>query len=154
MRVNAETYTELINQTLPLGVLLLFAFHGCGPSSENDPQIASVSVRDSAGVVVVEAPREVIEALPEWSLELDLDLGGVDADAEHEFFRVNGARILADGTLAVVNSGSQEIFFYDQQWIFRASACNSARTSRVPGNRSIASNSSRAVMIAPKRRPL
>ena len=39
----------------------------------------------------------------------------VDADAEHEFFRVNGARILADGTLAVVNSGSQDILFYNQQ---------------------------------------
>ncbi len=107
--------THLIMRTVPLGLALLFGSQACSPSTENDPQIASISVRDSAGVEVVEAPREVIEALPEWSLELSLDLGGADASPEHEFFRVNGARILTDGTLVVVNSGSQQVLFFDQQ---------------------------------------
>ncbi len=73
--------SQRISWVLPLSVLPLFAFNACGPSSENDPQLASVSVRDSAGVEVVEAPREVMEALHEWSLQVERDLGGMDAGA-------------------------------------------------------------------------
>ena len=83
--------------------------------SEGQRTTSGLTVRDSAGVEMVEAPREVIEALPEWSLQVDLDLGGVDADAAHALFLVDDVRVLDDGTLVVVNVGSREILFFDPE---------------------------------------
>jgi hypothetical protein len=106
---------------LPCCIACLLALGACGLTGSSDSDASVVAVRDSAGIEIVETPRAVMEALPEWTLEAELDLGGVDAQPEHQFFRVNGARLLRDGGVAVVNSGTQEIRFFDASGGLQAS---------------------------------
>jgi len=75
------------------------------------------TVQDSAGVQIVttgecDARRSlgwVVEALPE------LELGGEGRGGASEFFRIRGARQLANGMLAVLDGGAREARFFDGQ---------------------------------------
>jgi len=85
------------------------------PGCKGRPDQTGPTVRDSAGVTIVE------NASPQWadgegwtlSQEPILDLGVMDGDLEYQFFEIAGAVRMPDGRLAVANSGSGEIRFYD-----------------------------------------
>lgn len=77
------------------------------------PPAEAVTVRDSSGVEIVENGRVPADApllvLGDPPL---LELGTVEDDGPEQFFRVSGLETRADGALAVVNGGTQEIRFF------------------------------------------
>lgn len=79
----------------------------------------ATSVRDSAGIVVVEnaAPRWDD---PAWTVELPPEVKIVtpEQSAAPQLFRVVGARRLADGRVVVANSGTGELLFFDPSGSF------------------------------------
>ena len=72
-------------------------------------------VRDSSGVTIVENESPAWAEGEEWHAgrEPILDLGVMDGDTVYQFFQVAGAVQMPDGRLAVGNSGTGEIRFYD-----------------------------------------
>lgn len=89
------------------------ALAGCGESVPS-PE-AGVTRFDSAGVTIVSS------AAPAWGLETGwrasetpaLVIGRLDGPDELQLFDVTDATVLADGRIAVANSGTSEIRFYD-----------------------------------------
>lgn len=75
------------------------------------------TVRDSAGVQIVESQA------PEWAegegwrvIEPPLaQIGVTEGDERYQLFEVGQATRLSDGTILVLNEGTQEIRFYDSQ---------------------------------------
>lgn len=86
----------------------------CGGSGGAD---AGWVVRDSAGIVIVENDH----TLPAWrdgrgwrlSAEPAVRIGTVSGDTTQQLYRVVHSRILSDGRIAVVNSGTSEVRLYD-----------------------------------------
>jgi len=70
----------------------------------------AATVRDSAGIEIVEHPASLIAALPEWTAIGDpvIDLGGGDHPAE-EFTAIRSAVRLGDGRVLVAEGGSNEL---------------------------------------------
>ncbi|MGD8873234.1 MAG: hypothetical protein PVJ80_16780, partial [Gemmatimonadota bacterium] len=60
---------------------LLLSLAACSPDV---PATDAPSVRDSAGVAIVEASESVMASIPEWEIETEMDLGGIDAAPEHQ----------------------------------------------------------------------
>lgn len=83
---------------------------GCGDASQSKG--TTVGLWDSAGVRLVEAPQSLLQDLPQWTLTVESDWGGVDAIPAHEFYRVEDVNRLKDGTVAVVNRGTGEVRFF------------------------------------------
>lgn len=85
----------------------------CGPG-DSPP---GMTVRDSAGITIVENDhtQPAWTAERAWRLSADptLTIGGVSGDSSELLHYVAQATRLADGTVAVVNSGSREVRFYD-----------------------------------------
>lgn len=71
------------------------------------------TVRDSAGVIIVENPPIPPDA-GEWHLgpEPMVEIGVLDGDAAYQLFRVRDAARLADGRVAVVDGGTNELRVY------------------------------------------
>ena len=71
----------------------------CAPESATTP----VTVRDSAGVEIVESTAPMWDPGEEWVVAADpiLDLADTGRGAAHEFYRVADARRLVDGRIAV-----------------------------------------------------
>jgi hypothetical protein len=110
-----------------LSVALLLSLAACSPDV---PATDAPSVRDSAGVAIVEASESVMASIPEWEIETEMDLGGIDAAPEHQFHQVNGVRRLPDGRLVVVNSGSYQVRLFDPDG---ASVATVGREGEGPG---------------------
>lgn len=51
-----------------------------------------------------------------------VDIGGIDADADHQLYQVRFARRLSDGTIVVVNAGSHELRFFGSDGAYLRSA--------------------------------
>jgi hypothetical protein len=90
-------------------VVALAAATAC---ASGDSSTVSAAVRDSAGVTIVENPAGGAAA---WRLSAEpvLSIGAMEGDANYQLHRVNGAVRLSDGRVAVLNSGSQEVRYYD-----------------------------------------
>jgi hypothetical protein len=90
-------------------VLALAAATAC---ASGDSTTVNVSVLDSAGVTIVANPAS---GAAEWRLSAEplLSIGAMEGDANQQLHRVNGAVRLSDGRIAVLNSGSQEVRYYD-----------------------------------------
>jgi hypothetical protein len=73
-----------------------------------------VAVRDSAGIRIVEHADLPPVGFGDWSLDPEplISVGGFAADEDHQLYRVSGARVLSDGSIAVANAGSGEIRFF------------------------------------------
>jgi hypothetical protein len=99
---------------LPLLTLLATAL-ACGGS---DSLPVAMTVRDSAGVRVVE--NRGAAAPLTWQIGTFplIEIGGEDAAPEHQLFRVVRALRLASGGLVVANAGSHELRFYDVEGRF------------------------------------
>jgi hypothetical protein len=96
----------------PLLPLLVVA-SACAPDASGGPPLATV--RDSAGVVIVENPAlEQVPSLP-WTVgpEPALTIGALDGPEEYQLYQVRRAHRLDDGRILVANGGSSEIRAYD-----------------------------------------
>ena len=82
---------------------------------------ASVIVRDSAGVTIVENTAPVWRDDPAWSVGAEpvLEIGIADGAFEYQLAGVSDAARFADGRVAVANGGSGEIRIYgaDGRWL-------------------------------------
>jgi hypothetical protein len=113
-RIPASSATDplgLQNRAGPLLVLSLLILVGCAPRQETG---VSTSVRDSAGITIVENSGELPSDGGGWSLSTDpvLSIGTFQGDSLYTLFQVQGARRLADGGIALANAGSGEIRVY------------------------------------------
>ena len=80
--------------------------------------VSVLSIRDSAGIQIVEHPAGYEDGLPVWTLgEPVLDLGGSDAPG-HDLFRVGGAARLRNGRIVVINRSTAELRFFDSTGAF------------------------------------
>jgi len=72
-------------------------------------------VRDSAGITIVENAAPVWEPGESWRLsdEPHVRIGAVEGDPEYLLLDVRSALRLADGTIVISNSGTEEIRFFD-----------------------------------------
>lgn len=91
-----------------VGAPLLLAACGGGDAADRP----RASVRDSAGVVIVqnaapaEEARDTLGDNPAWAV------GVLEGAPEYQMYEVRGATRLSDGRLAVLNSGTKEVRFY------------------------------------------
>jgi hypothetical protein len=92
----------------------LFSIFLGGCESEGQPG-PGVSVRDSAGVSIVENSGELDPEGGGWSVASDptLSIGTFQGEPEDQLFQVQGASRLPDGRVAVANAGSGEIKVFD-----------------------------------------
>ncbi len=74
-----------------------------------------VAVRDSAGVTIVENSTLALESAPTWSLspQPELTIGVLEGDPAYQLHFVGGGALMPDGRIAVLNSGTRELRFYD-----------------------------------------
>lgn len=95
------------------GVLALL-LAACGESRLAD---SGVVVRDSADVRIIESSREHEFRSLSWRISEDPDLviGVSEGAEEYQLFAVEGASVLSNGWIAVVNGGTQEIRFFDEE---------------------------------------
>ena len=89
---------------------------GCGRETDH----VGPTVRDSAGIAIVENSAPLWAEGEGWKLsELPvLDIGVMEGEPENQFFQMAGAVLLRDGRLAVANSSSGEIRFFDESGRF------------------------------------
>lgn len=105
----------------PVAILVaVIAPVSCGPAG--DPIDSMATVRDSAGVTIVEhgsldMTRELL-ASPAPRVEV----GVVDGAEEDQLFQVADAKRLSDGGFAVANGGSQELKLFEADGTHRATA--------------------------------
>lgn len=100
-------------------------------SCESSSSMNAVSfvVRDSAGVRIAE--NGSFGAAPECLVSgPSVIIGDGTGRPEYELYRVFGARRLTDGSIVVVNQGSQELRFYDRSGTYVRSA---GREGQGPG---------------------
>ena len=99
-------------QFLPLTVIFLA---GCGSGVSVPTEPAGSSVRDSAGIIIVENTDPAWGEGKGWSLSSQplLTIGMLDGPDEYIFYRANSAIRLEDGRILVTNAGSQELRYYD-----------------------------------------
>jgi hypothetical protein len=85
---------------------------GCGSDSDGP---ASVTVADSAGVEIVTSHAPQWAEGTGWRVDSNpsVSIGAFGGEPEYELFNVSDAVRFDDGTIGVVNSGTQEVRFYD-----------------------------------------
>lgn len=102
--------------------LLLAAALAFGAASCEEPAFVSESgpiefhVSDSAGVRIAETSGGVLTVDLPWTIDTvpDLQLGGAGSRGPELFHRLGGARRLLDGTIVVLDGGSQELRWFDE----------------------------------------
>jgi len=97
----------------PLLVLAGLLLGGACADTATNP--SPVTVRDSAGITVVENPAPGDDAILSWSVDEvpRLDVGSLDGPETHQLFRVQDVHVLPDRRVVVADGGSGEIRFYD-----------------------------------------
>ncbi len=80
----------------------------------------TATVTDSAGVEIVTSAEPVWRTGNAWTVDPApvVSIGTFEGEPEYELYQVRGATRLADGTIAVLNSGSFELRFYDESGEF------------------------------------
>ncbi|MDE2751995.1 MAG: hypothetical protein OXI83_05405 [Gemmatimonadota bacterium] len=89
-------------------ILLLPLLHACAPSDASPP---ASTQRDSAGIAIVESVRAAWGDSAHWWLDSEplLDLATAGTSDPHDFYAVRGMKRLSDGSLVVLNAGSDEV---------------------------------------------
>lgn len=92
---------------LPLATAL-----GCGEGADRRP---TASIRDSAGIRIVENATPLWHEEETWRLSADpiTEIGNTPGDPNHDLYQVRDAVRLEDGRIVVANGGSKELRFYD-----------------------------------------
>lgn len=95
-------------------LLLTVAAAATACSDSEASRTLEVSVRDSAGVRIVESPAEAqLPLIDIASRPPLLRIGALDGAEGEVLYQVIGASLLSGGRLAVGNAGSHQIRFYD-----------------------------------------
>ncbi|MGH7448069.1 MAG: hypothetical protein ACRELT_10945, partial [Longimicrobiales bacterium] len=83
----------------------------CGAGDAATPP---VTVRDSAGIAIVENVYPDSAAVKWWSLEQSplLDIGGAQAEEAYSVYQVGGALRLSDDRIVVTNGGAADVRYY------------------------------------------
>ncbi len=104
-----------MRRIVPLALLL--ASVACGDS---DSAAIASTVRDSAGVIIVESsgPAWTASTALALSAEPAVSIGDMDGPPEHQLYKVRAALRLSDGTIVVFDGSSQELRFYDSTGVF------------------------------------
>ncbi len=89
--------------------------YGC---TNTDASLPAIAVRDSAGITIVMNDLARLDATCSITDQPQVRIGVEEGPEEYQLFRVFGARRLSDGTIALVNQGSQQLRFYDQDGQF------------------------------------
>jgi hypothetical protein len=94
-----------------LGPAFIFLLLGCGPEMASQP---TTTVRDSAGITIVESQESALQYGGGWSLAPDPEavIGSIHGPEEAWLHRVQGALLLGGGRIAVANDGTQELRIY------------------------------------------
>jgi hypothetical protein len=81
-----------------------------------DSEAGEATVRDSAGVTIVENTGGTWARGEGWTLraEPELQIGGNTSDPVYDLNQVTGAMRLENGVLAISNSSTSEVRFYDE----------------------------------------
>ena len=99
----------------PLALVAVLSIACAGSGGEGPAH----TVRDSAGVRIVENARPAWKPGKAWALDSTLLVIGVsDSGAGQQLHRVTGAVRLGDATLVVADGGSQQLFRYDHRGSF------------------------------------
>ncbi|MGD8600428.1 MAG: hypothetical protein PVF19_03610, partial [Gemmatimonadota bacterium] len=90
------------------------ALAACSADSTGEGDEPTVSVRDSAGIRIVEnsLPGGVAPVYAEVG-ELELEIGVVEGDPRYAFSRIVAARTLQDGEILVAEGRAQELRVFD-----------------------------------------
>lgn len=102
----------------PFIAATLLAAPGCG-SADGGP---AVTVRDSAGVKIVESSRPAADDGWEVDAEPSLEIGVADGDPAHQLSGVRGAIRLAGGGVVVASGDAHELRFFDARGTFVGAA--------------------------------
>ena len=99
------------------GSTLLTGLLACSP--DHTPT-AAVTVRDSAGIRIVENHAPAWQEAEPWILEEHpaLELGGDEGESGPILYAVTAVRGLSDGRIVVVNAGSHQLFWYNEHGEF------------------------------------
>lgn len=129
MHVPSGSWSLLSSFLLPPFASILLST-GCGDGTP--PGDVGYTLRDSAGIIIVENGRPAWAEGEGWRFSSDprLTIGVADGPDEYNLFRASKAMRMADGRILVTNSGTQELRFYDPQGTFLAS---SGREGEGPG---------------------
>jgi hypothetical protein len=94
---------------------LLAVIWACGSDADaRDSSAQASSIRDSAGIAIVESRLPSWESGTEWRVgQLLVSIGEATGELEYELFRVLDATRLSDGTVAVANMSTSEIRLFD-----------------------------------------
>lgn len=100
--------------TSPPNMLLVTLLVACGDARTPDSGFVT---RDSVGITIVESSSELEARSLGWRVpgQPVLSIGVAEGDEPHQLFHANGAVELADGRIAVLNAGTQEIRYFDGQ---------------------------------------
>lgn len=99
-----------------LAFALVLVLAGCGRLARSAP--SAIVVQDSAGITIVENDLAGLSASCSVAPTPTVTIGVTEGAEEYQLHRVFGASRLSDGRIVLVNQGSQQIRFYDQQGRF------------------------------------
>lgn len=114
-------FSTPLSAAAPL-VAIAAALSSACSSGDAGPSVA-VTVRDSAGVTIVENAGEPSLEGGGWSVGAEpvLSIGTFQGDTLQQLYRVQGAARLSDGRIVVANAGSGEIRVYGPDGAFGGS---------------------------------
>jgi hypothetical protein len=94
-----------IGSTVTAGAVACGAAEGGGTAA---------TVRDSAGVTIVEYAERARDTLP-WAIASQpiVEIGAVEGDEAYQLTSVSGVRRLSDGRIVIADEGTQELRIYD-----------------------------------------
>ncbi|HEU4801483.1 MAG TPA: hypothetical protein VFS94_12730 [Gemmatimonadales bacterium] len=93
----------------PRAIGLMLVVAACGSA---DGASGGITVRDSAGVQIVEHELAALDAVCRVDSVPSVRIGVAEGPEEYMFYRLFGATQLSDGRIVIVNQGSQEIRYY------------------------------------------
>jgi hypothetical protein len=99
-----------MNRPTPMSILCILA--GVAACA-NDGPASTATVRDSAGVRIVEHPADYEAASWEVGDAPLLDIGASEGDSTTLLYQVEGVHRLGDGRIVVANRSTHELRFYD-----------------------------------------
>ncbi len=115
MDMRNPTPRILLTLTLATGVLA-----GCSAGAD-DRRAAEPTVRDSAGVRLVENSAPAWGDSAQWRVDPDprVSIGVAEGDSMLLLSRVMGAARLSDGTIVIADGGSSQLRYFDATGAFR-----------------------------------
>ncbi len=116
----------------PSSALLTLAMIACGSGTEGGAIDRRPAVRDSAGIMLVDYGPLPPELPSGWRVSPDpiVVLGSASGDEMQEFYQATRAVRTPDGGIAVANSGTGELRFFDTEGEFAGSV---GRSGQGPG---------------------